>query len=126
MPRGRHPRRRKREGERWSKGTPRKKSVFVLCFNCKRGVSFNGWRRHARTCFGIRHCFACRYPFPCQNAICVWSHTIRDACAVIPAALVPYFWRRDGRRKPSRTDARRALEIPALRWFESLKKRTRA
>lgn len=125
MPRGRHPRRRKREGERWSTGTPRRTSVVLLCLNCKRGISKNGWRRHARLCFGINHCHACRYPFPCANTICSWSAAILEAFAPIPAELVPYFRRADPRWRTKLTAEQLALEIPAQRWFKSLKNRRR-
>lgn len=112
MPRGRHPRRLKREGERWSKGTPRKKSVHVLCVRCHRAVSFNGWQRHARACFGIRRCFVCSLPFPCPSRRCPW----KLAFPAIPDELVPYFRARGrGREK------HKAIEVAALRWFATLR-----
>ncbi len=122
MLRGPTPRRRKREGEVWHKhkGPHRKHAIFVLCFRCRRAVSTNGWRRHARVCFGIRKCFACESPFPCRNTLCTWSSAIAKAFAVIPARLVLYFRTSDTKRR--RTPDQLALERPALRWLKSLER----
>lgn len=124
MLRGPTPRRRRRDGEVWhkNKGPHRTHETFLLCFRCRRAISVNGWRRHARICFGIRKCFACESPFPCRNGLCTWSKAIVDACAVIPRRLVPYFRWLTPRQPRRMTDEQLALEKPALRWLKSLER----
>lgn len=124
MPRGRHPRRRKRDGETWHKrkGPHKKHAIYVLCFRCTSAVCTTGWRRHARACFGIRRCFACELPFPCRNKLCPWSAAIERARVVVPPRFLPYFWRRNPLyRKPRMTPIRALLERPALRWLEKVR-----
>ncbi len=98
MPRGRHPRpRRKRyNGEVWHKGKgPHGPSlVHWLCLRCTRAVSKCGWKRHIRACIGLVLCHVCLGPFPCERPSCPWGAAyLLDAPPVVPASYVHWFQR---------------------------------
>lgn len=81
-------------------------------------MSTRNFRKHTRLCFGIRACPCCRQAFPCRNRWC--DYKFPDPIR-IPTELQPYFvWKNT---RDDITPEAMALELRALRWLVSLRKK---